>query len=1043
MPVTSTPQSTARLQQEAIAFGCPELITLDGPKTDTHLNYLDLMQSKRTTTLLPDAVVEFQGRPLLYLVDDLQHNPTSVLIDEQAQDLSQLLANRNEHALLGIVRPGELTLYPINLDRKVLSNTHPVTISVETPEAPLFFQKLATGSFSLEGQAETPDYVFDEIHHLLASADSELAGKLAPLEVLSITGRALFFRFLHDRKIVMPKELSDICPLAENLNDVFTDAARAAATSCWLDEIFNGDFLPLIDYLDSAPSRTDRMKAYTNFFYDADNATGGAIFRHLEAIMKGWKHVGDSSFQMTIDWDDFDFAHIPIGVLSQIYETFSRRWDGVKAEEASVRYTPKNIARLVVEEALSGVANAQDARVLDPACGAGVFLVLAFREIVRLHWRQSGQRPDKKTIHNILYNQIRGFDVSESALRLAALALYITAIEVNGTTRPPKILKFPRALKGEVLHNFSPRDEEERRHGFVLGSLAPDVPEHFDRKFDVVLGNPPWTRLRAKPQEGVDRHQEKIRNASINRQFTKIARRALAARCIESFEIKAYKNPDNNPDLPFLWRATEWAKPGGMVALVLPARIILKQSAPGQLAREALLRGLTVTGILNCSDLEKTAVWPNMDLPFMLLFARNKASPPQHQFSFVTPIRENALSKRAEFRLDYRSAQVVFVDTAVAKPWMFKALSVGSALDVEVVDKISSRNFPTVSDVWGNLSSGEGYNVSPGLPQRSASHLLELPNFVHPADGFEIDFTSLESWGDHYGRDTANFPRGASLYEPPLVIVPQTPGETRDRPKAYLSEKHAIAFSKSYYGYSTAGHENPIALAKLLYLVVHSQLWHHHYLTHSSRIGASYRTFLKEDLDKFFFPEPDTLTRSQWQQVNALATELRDRKHKPWDKVDDLVFELYQLNAHDVAIICDTVRFGTPFQSARLPAEQPPEKADVDAFCQYLVDMVQPFVKGLGTALYANEICIRNDRLSLPWRFVSVTRESEPVKVSSAFLANVMQEANRTAASRVVMVLPGGGLFIGLLNQLRFWSQSRARMCGVHIIRQHLSVFRP
>ena len=748
MPVAPIPQSSARIQQEAIAFGCPELIQLSGPQTDTHLNYLDLMQSRSTTALLPDAVVEFQGQPLLYLVDDLQPSSASVPIDKQAQDLSQLLANRSERALLGIVRPGELTLYPINLDRTVLSNTQPVIIHVKAPEAPLFFQRLATGSFSLDGQAETSDYVFDEIHRLLASADADLAGALAPLEVLSVTGRALFFRFLHDRKVIVPEDLAEICPSAENLKDVFTNPARAAATSCWLDETFNGDLLPLVDYLDSAPSRTDRMEAYARFFYEADSATSGAVFRHLEAIMKGWKHVVGSTFQMTIDWDDFDFAHIPIGVLSQIYETFSRRWDVAKAEESSVHYTPKYIARLAVEEALSGVENPRDACVLDPACGAGVFLVLAFREIVRLHWKQLGRRPDKKTIHNILYNQIRGFDVNESALRLAALALYITAIEVCGTTRPPKILRFPRALKGEVLHNFLSLDEEGIRHGFALGSLATSVPDHFDNMFDVVVGNPPWTRLRAYEQDGADRHQQRVRNASINRRFTEIGQRALAARHMESFDGRAYKNPDNNPDLPFLWRATEWAKPGGVVAFVLPARIILKQSAPGQLAREALLRGLTVTGILNCSDLEKTAVWPNMDLPFMLLFARNKASQPQHEFSLVTPIRERALSKRGEFRLDFRSAQVVSVDAAVTKPWMFKALSVGSALDVEVVDKIASRKFPTISDIWADLSSGEGYNVSPGSPQRSASHLLKLPNFVPPADDFQIDLSLLENWGE-------------------------------------------------------------------------------------------------------------------------------------------------------------------------------------------------------------------------------------------------------------------------------------------------------
>jgi hypothetical protein len=102
---------------------------------------------------------------------------------------------------------------------------------------------MATGLFTLEGQPTAPDYVFDEIHRLLTEADAALAGRMSPLEVLSVAGRALFFRFLHDRRIVLAEELHEICPKAKDLKDVFTDAERAAATSCWLDETFNGDLL--------------------------------------------------------------------------------------------------------------------------------------------------------------------------------------------------------------------------------------------------------------------------------------------------------------------------------------------------------------------------------------------------------------------------------------------------------------------------------------------------------------------------------------------------------------------------------------------------------------------------------------------------------------------------------------------------------------------------------------------------------------------------------------------------------------------------------
>ena len=1037
-----TLSSISRLEREAKAFGCPELITLDGPQTDAHLNYLDLMKAQDEATLLPHAVAEFQGRPLLYLLDDLQGGSGPSSIDQRAPGLCQLLANRSEHALLGIVRPGELTLYPINLNRAVLQDAPSVTLSVHSPDAPWFFQSLATGSYTIEGQAQAPDYVFDEIHRLLASADEDLADQMLPLEILSVTGRALFFRFLHDRKIVLPKELADICPSADGLKDVFSDVTRAAATSCWLDETFNGDFLPLVDDPHSTLSTTKRLRAYKKFFSDVDKRTSGRVFSHLEAIMRGWKHVGGSMFQTTIDWDDFNFAHIPIGVLSQIYETFSRRWDVVQAEETSVHYTPKNIARLLVEEALAGVDEPQDAVVLDPACGAGVFLVLAFRELVRLHWKKFGRRPDTRAIHRILYKQIRGFDVNESALRLAALALYITAIEVNGTTRPPKSLKFPKPLKDEVLLNFGPRVPDERRYGFVLGSLGQNVPAHFNSQFDVVVGNPPWTRLRPKAKTDAEKKEQQARNAITNQAFSKITRRVLTARQIENFDVSSYKNPDNNPDLPFLWRATEWAKPHGVIAMALPGRIILKQSPSGRRAREALLRGLTVNGILNGSDLEKTAVWPHMDLPFMLLLARNAVAPAQHQFSFLTPVRENALCKRAEFRFDFRSAQAVSVNSAVEKPWMLKALSVGSMLDVELIEKISESKMPTVAETWANLEDGEGYNISPGLPQKPADHLLDLPDFVVPELGSEIDVRKLQLWRERHQRTSAHAPRSAALYYPPLVIVPQTPGHTRDRPKAYMSEIHALAFSKSFYGYSSAHYDNPKGLAQLLYLVVHSQLWHHHYLTHSSRIGASYRTFLKEDLDSFPLPDPKTLTATQWRRIDRLAEKLCGDVNDPWEELDDLIFDLYGLNAHDAATIRDTVRFGAPYRSSRLPAERPPQQADVEAFCQYLADMVQPFAKGLGEDLQSAEVGIRADAQLSPWRFIVLAPHRKPEEVPHHLFSNVMQVANRTAASRILLVLPHGGLLIGLLNQLRFWSRSRARLCGLHIIRQHLSAFR-
>lgn len=1045
MPQPPTSTRSDRLRGHARKLGCPDLIWLGAEPGPGHLEYLDLLPVKSTAPVLPEAVAEFQDRPLLYLVDGLDEVGAPRLQARQVEDLQRLLANRSEHACLGVVKPGSLDVYPINLDRKALAAAKFRTFLISDPGAGTFFQSLATGTLDVPGRPKQADYVFDTIHKLLRAASEDLVGKNAKagpmrgLDVLSTTGRALFFRFLIDRGIVLPGELAQISPEADELRDGFSSIEKAAATSCWLDETFNGDLLPLVDGLTAETSSTERLRRYHRFYRDAGHATDGRLFNHLQAILRGWEHVGGRLFQMSfeVDWDDFNFAHIPIGVLSQVYETFSHQWDEAHAEETSVYYTPRSIARLLVEGAFAGVRNPAEAVVLDPACGAGVFLVLAFRRLVREYWVKNGKRPDTRAIRRILYNQLRGFEVSESALRLAALSLYISAIEVNATQRPPKALKFPRPLRGEVLFAFG-RHESDLKGGFVLGSLGPEVPASFNGFFDIVVTNPPWTRLRAISEDEKHKAEEQKRLAAINTEFTALTHRALIARGCSDL-ARGYTNPDYNPDLPFLWRATEWAKPEGLIAMALPGRIILKQSMKGRVARNTILQGLAVTGILNGSDLEKTPVWPKMDLPFMLLFARNSVPKPGHQFHFVTPIREERLSSRGLFRLDYKAAETIAAHAVIEKPWLLKALAVGTVLDVEVTDRLSKQS---VGDFWerNDLCSREGYNLSPRLAQRPADHLLDLPDFQFPESGFSIDFERLPTWYARHKRRTAHDPTSARLYAPPLVIVPQTPGESRERPKAFLSREIAIAFSKSNYGFSAAM-EGGEFIAATLYLAVHSRLYQHFCLMTSSRQGASFRTVLKEDLDEFPFPDTTKLDAADKARVIALAEALEKEETKPWDEIDDFIFRLYGLDEHDARVVRDTVEFCGPYQSVRQRAEEPVPPDEIGVFCRYLEDMLQPLFEITGQRVLV-KIAQQAAREWFPsWQFVSVTPAGDELQGMQRLLACLMSDATKTGASRIVLRVPDRGLLLGILNARRFWTRSRARLCSLYIEQHHMDAF--
>jgi len=1049
----SVQQAPSFLEKECRKFGFPPLVALDGDPGPAQLSYLDLLRARKAAKskgrILPDAVAEFQGRPLLYLLD----GSTNVAARGQLRDLQLLLANRGEHAWVAIVQPGQMTVYPINLDPSRLDAVVPEIITVADPRCPLFFQSLASSTSSFPGMPAEADYVFDKIHNLLQGASAELAGPngapLKPLEVLSTTGRALFFRFLHDRGIVRRDDLADICPgiVSGDLLDVFSNASKAAATSAWLDETFNGDLLPLVEGVNPETSRAQRRKEYLAFYKAAGETTGGRLFAHLEAILRGWDNVGGSNFQYTIDWNDLDFAHIPVGVLSQVYETFSHQWDSPNAIETSVHYTPRKIAQLVVSESLSQLEHPAKAHVLDAACGGGVFLVIAFRELVRHRWIADNRRPGKETVYKILYDQLCGFDISEHALRLAALGLYITAIELNSIHRPPSLHRAPKPLQGTVLHNFDDPSAHTGGHRrFIAGSLGSAPKTDFDGRFDVVFGNPPWTPLSPQGDTTAEKDTDALRIKALNKQFTELGRSVLASRGLNEL-ARSYRNPNNAPDLPFIWRAMRWTKPGGMIGFTLDARLILMQGHTYRGARDALIQACTVTGILNGSSLEKTAVWPGMDKPFIIFFARNEIPHPGHSFYFATPVRDTALSRRGEFRLDYSSVQSVTVADILKSAWLLKTLTVGTSLDIEVVEKLQNAfGGSTVGKTWtAPLFSGRGFSLKPRpTEQKAPTWLQNLTLFERPAESTLPTMPISRTFEEAYGELAPYQTCGEEVYLAPLLLIPQSPGEDRSSPKAFLSETKSLCYDQSYYGYSGGKHQDAKVYLSLLYLVVHSELFRYWCLVRSSRIGASWRTFIKEDLDSFPFPTTEQLTKANRLRVEQFTADLNTGVLREWGPLDKFISKLYGLTDSDAEVVNDTVTFRSPYRTFRLPAEQPLQSAELNAFCGRLRELLQPLFTLTNQELEVNPIELGPDSGNSwlqPWRFASISLAGQSQRPISAVLARIMRTAAKTSASRIIVRVPGGGLVLGLLNQRRFWTLSRARLSAVEVAREHSDWF--
>ncbi len=507
----------------------------------------------------------------------------------------------------------------------------------------------------------------------------------------------------------------------------------------------------------------------------------------------------------------------------------------------------------MVDEVFDNYPNSHEARVVDPACGAGIFLILAFRRLYRELWKVSG-RPDTKAIRKILNNQLTGFDISSSALKLTALGLYLTAIELDPEPVPPEKLGFTK-LDNNVLFNCRQPNTNDGEP--VIGSLNCQSIEHLNGKFDIVLSNPPWTSLSSKYQ-------------LLASQYTEISRRIIRQRAGDEFD-NDYKNPDSVPDLPFIWKATEWCKPHGRIAMVLPARIILKQTDVARKASATLFKFIEVTGIINGSNLSDTKVWPQMNQPFLLLFGYNQRPKEGYVVRFITPYYDKYLNKKGELKVDSKSANFIEIKGVLKEPWLWKCLAIGTSLDVDIIRKIKSTKSKSLEIYWKStlgLTHGSGYISSEkNRHQENSDFIFDFPNLTSDVNcKFQVpdNLPRLE-------RHTLHRSRRPELYRAPLLMVKPVPGYKRENGMALISFND-VAYSVSYIGYSAAAHKNGELLVRYLQLFIHSNIWLHYTLAVSSQLGAQPK-FHNEDLDNCPIIPLEELTEIQKQKVVELSAK--------------------------------------------------------------------------------------------------------------------------------------------------------------------------
>lgn len=965
--------SKAKLTSVLEAFGAPadSVLLLDGNYlAPRHLPYLDLIRVRTGNRIA--GVVELDRKSVLYAVagpPDPQALPS----------LHRAVAYRADTPFLVFVEPGRLTLYDLGKrsPRRVRS------VEARDHEAPFFVANLGLHPDVVSRR----EYSADRLLKLLRSTTESIrTNGLSADDALSLSGRALFLRFLVDRNIVTQADLKDVCRHASDYRECFETVANAQTTCEWLEETFNGDLMPL----------SFGLANLTQVLTDLSTKRQREVLRQLSLIA----HRADPSGQLEFDWGDIDFGHVPVGLLSQVYEGHCERYQP-DAKKQSIHYTPRQVAEYVVDEAFKDAPNPSTLRVLDPAAGAGVFLVAAFRRLVALHWEKAGSPPTTAQIRRILYEQLCGFDINPTALRLAALSLYLTALEVDTDPRPLRKLKF-RELLGSVLYNFQTDP---------FGSLDHGDDEIFRERFDIVLGNPPWTvTTRATPGG---------RRSSLAFPQGSTAPPILAG----------HRIPDDNPDLAFLWAATRWAKPGGRLALLMHARFLFKQSEPGQAARHEVFSSLRVRSVINGAALRHTEVWPRIDAPFCFILAENR--PPSHddELFFASPLVDDGMNRLGRFRIDYASAQPIWHRSVAEEPLIFKVLFRGSALDLPVLRRIASAGGP-LEVFWkdSGLQHGQGFQIGgTARPPQSAEELAGLP-MLQREDGLApiIDVTQLAP----VIHKKLLYPRRRDIYRAPLVLFPEAPHADPGERWAHLAFQD-VAYNRSFYGFSTHGHPESELLARYLHLVLSSDLFLYHALMTSGKFGYEREVIYEADLERFPILPFESIPPKLRERLPELSRAFCEDPLRHRVAVDDFVRTLYHLDDAESQIVRDTLETGLPFTRNMRLSQEAATNSEFDAF-------LSDFERELRSLLDTDRVGPRSVARLGPWMVFEVGGSGRSVSRDGSEMKIAGEMADQFGSSQVVVVDESAGVIrLWMLNQRRYLTRSRGRLCALRLAEDH------
>jgi len=660
----------------------------------------------------------------------------------------------------------------------------------------------------------------------------------------SLIGRIIFIRYLIDRKVSL-KKYEESLSSNDDLKNILQNKEKTYKLFKYLKNTFNGDWFPIIE---------DKIN---NIF--EEKIVNNNHLQILKELISGTElKVGMKTLQGSL-FDIYNFSIIPIEFISNVYESFI----GVDEQKNNgAYYTPTflvdYILKYTVDEFFQKNPNTWNCKVLDPACGSGIFLVETLRKLVA-RFEKINERPIKENeLKQLIKDNIFGIDKDENAISISVFSLYLAMLDYQNPKELDKF-KFPHLLKNK--NNSNPN--------FFVNDFF-DVKDEYnqilkEKKLDFIIGNPPYGK-------GTINKSEFALNY-VNQQFLNIGNKDIVQ--------------------PFMVRVKDFVNENTKIGFIVTSKVLYNLQSK-DFRTKYFFNTFKINRILELSSVRKE-IFENANVPVSIVFYEYSSLEKieKHIIKYIS-MKPNPYFKKLKIltlsKIDFKK---VLQSKFLENDFLWKILVYGSYLDFNFLKRLQTYN--KLSDFIHDAN--EGMMIGGG-DKNSSSQYIGMP-FIETKQitPFYVNTNDIK-WEKEY----VHRPRTLHIFQAPSLLVSKGISSKLDL-------KTGILHNDSVFTNSiTSVHSENIDTLYSIMGILCSDFFRYYTIQNATSIGIEREQSYNEERFSVPFVENTIMIKlvkeieQFYQNQNHLLSN-EDVLQSLKTKLNYTIFELLNINEQEYALI--------------------------------------------------------------------------------------------------------------------------------------------